>query len=383
MSSTATTAPATTVPATTAPAVPATTAPATTQPPPATAPPSTAPAGRDLTAIDPIVSEFVADNGLNGAGVVVVDREDGIVHQGYWGEFSADRVSLIASSSKMITAGVMMRLHDDGVIDIDATVVDTVEWAMSNPEITIAQLVSNSSGLPGLTSDDASTAHVCQFFANTEIEQCSAEAFETPNDDDAVIPPDTEFRYGGVQWQIAGGIAETVTGMTWDELIQEIYIEPCGVDSLGYNNHWLAAGGFDYPVDLDPADQTPTENPHMEGGAYITAPDYAQLLLMHLRGGECPNGQVMSAEAIARTHEDRVLAEYGDAGPSNPGYGMGWWVDRETGQISDAGAYGSVPWLDLEDGYGVYLVVEADSGVGNRLAQLLNPVVEAAMTAGG
>ena len=34
---------------------------------------------------------------------------------------------------------------------------------------------------------------------------------------------------------------------------------------------------------------------------------------------------------IARMHDDRVLTEYGgDAGPSSLGYGMGWWVDRET-----------------------------------------------------
>ena len=61
---------------------------------------------------------------------------------------------------------------------------------------------------------------------------------------------------------------------------------------------------------------------------------------------------------------------------------MGWWVDRETGRISDGGAYGSVPWLDLEDGYGAYLVIEADSGTGGELAGLLENVVDDAMNAG-
>ena len=58
---------------------------------------------------------------------------------------------------------------------------------------------------------------------------------------------------------------------------------------------------------------------------------------------------------------------------------MGWWVDRETGRISDGGLYGTVPWLDLEDGYGAYLVVEADSLTGNALADLLYDVVEVAV----
>ena len=61
---------------------------------------------------------------------------------------------------------------------------------------------------------------------------------------------------------------------------------------------------------------------------------------------------------------------------------MGWWVDRETGRISDGGAYGSVPWLDLEDGYGAYLVIEADSGTGGEIAGRLENVVDDAMNAG-
>ena len=62
------------------------------------------------------------------------------------------------------------------------------------------------------------------------------------------------------------------------------------------------------------------------------------------------------------------------------GYGMGWWIDRVSGYISDGGAYGTVPWLDLEDGYGAYLVVEATSQTGNALADQLYDVVEAAVT---
>ena len=42
-------------------------------------------------------------------------------------------------------------------------------------------------------------------------------------------------------------------------------------------------------------------------------------------------------------------------------------------------AYGSVPWLDLEDGYGAYLVIEADSETGAELAQQLFDVIEKAV----
>jgi len=41
-----------------------------------------------------------------------------------------------------------------------------------------------------------------------------------------------------------------------------------------------------------------------------------------------------------------------------------------------------VPWLDLDDGFGAYLVIEADGATGNELAGLLYDPVEAAVVAG-
>ena len=42
---------------------------------------------------------------------------------------------------------------------------------------------------------------------------------------------------------------------------------------------------------------------------------------------------------------------------------------------------GSVPWLDLDDGYGAFLVIEADTQTGSELAGRLYDVVDAAIVA--
>ncbi len=380
--STDTTSTETTVAATAAPASPATTeaAPATTA-----AAPTTAVAERyDFSAVSPIVQAFVDAEGLDGAGLIVVDREDGVIHHEHWGEFTEDRISLVASSSKMITAGVLMRLHDDGLLDVDAPIADVVDWGAGNPEITPAQLVSNSSGLVGLGPDPTYGPYLCQFLTAGTIQECAESIFATPDDDADVIPPDTEFRYGGAQWQVAGALAEVAAGRSWAELIDEIYVQPCGLEALGYNNHFTQVGtsGFDYPTafDADPSTLIDTANPNMEGGAYVTTGDYGKLLLMHLRGGMCDGGRVLSEESVDRMHADRIADAYDGSAGAATGYGMGWWIDRETGVISDGGAYGSVPWLDLDDGYGAFLVIEADSGLGGQLAEQLADVVHAAAT---
>lgn len=361
--------------------------PTSTEAPTSTAATTVAERSYDFSAIGPIVQQFVDDRGLNGAGLVVVDRVDGIVHEQYWGEFSADRVSLIASASKMLAAGVLMRLDDQGLLDVDAPVSDAVEWGSGNPDVTPAQLVSNSSGLVGLGPDPGYPPYLCQFLPLGNLADCGAQIFTTPADDADVIPPDTEFRYGGGQWQVAGAVAEEVSDRSWAELVEETYVEPCGVDSLGFNNHWTQFGptGFSYPAAFaaDPSTLDPTANPNIEGGAFITAPDYARLLLMQLRDGRCGDEPVLSPDAVAAMHADRIGDVYGGS-EDGDGYGLGWWVDRATGRRTDPGAYGAFPWLDLDSGHGAYLVVEADGGTGSALADLLfEPVAEAVSTGRG
>ena len=340
----------------------------------------------DFSEIGPIVQQVVDEQGLNGAGLVIVERDDGIVHEEYWGEFDADRVSLVASASKMIVAGVLMRLDDRGLLDVDAPVADAVDWGSGNPDITPAQLLSNSSGLVGLGPNPAFPPYLCQFLPEGDLEDCATTIFTTTADDADVIAPDTEYRYGGGQWQVAGGVAEAVSGSSWADLVEETYVEPCGVDSLGFGNHWtqFRSLGFDYPPEFagDPSTLADTANPNMEGGAYITAPDYARLLLMHLRDGRCDDRQVLSPGALERMHADRIGEVYGGSSGGDGGYGLGWLVDRETGLLTDPGAYGAVTWLDLDDGHGAYLVVEADVGTGVALAEsLAGPVAEAVAAA--
>lgn len=338
----------------------------------------------DFGEVDATVSTFIDERGLTGAGLIVVHRDLGVIHHEHWGIFDEDRISLIASSTKMVTAGVLLRLHDDGLLDIDAPVADYVDWGAGNPDITTAQLLSNSSGLVGLLEPNSYT---CMWVSSTTLQDCAAEIMTTPSDDADVVPPDTEFRYGGAQWQVVGGLAEAVSGKTWYELVDEIYVEPCGLEVFGYNSHFdqIETDGFNHPpgFESDPGQLGQSANPSMEAGAYTNTTDYGRLLLMHLRGGVCGDVQVLSEDALARMHGDRIAEAYdGDAWAPDTGYGMGWWVDRDNGHISDGGAFGSTPWLDLEDGYGVLVLTESNSGTSGALADQIRELVDGAIADG-
>lgn len=346
--------------------------------------PEPEPLTRDFSAVSAKIDAFVTDRDLNGAGLIVVHRDEGVLYEDYFGEFSADRISLIASSSKMISSGVLLKLQEQGLVDINTPVTEYVEWGDGESDITPAQLISNSSGLVGLGPDLLYAPYICQWLPTEELEACGEQVFSSPNDDADVIPPDTEFRYGGAQWQVAGAVAEAVTGKPWAQLIDEIYVGPCGLDSLGYislGSVFSADGGAGYPTAFggDPDGIDPTENPNIESGAYLTTGDYGQLLLMHLRGGRCGDNQILSQASLDTMHADRIGPTYAaNAGPST-GYGMGWWIDLDTGRIRDGGAFGSVPWLDLDDGYGAYLVIEDTGQTGGELANLIEELVHEAV----
>ena len=138
----------------------------------------------------------------------------------------------------------------------------------------------------------------------------------------------------------------------------------------------------------------PTENPSIMAGAYTTAGDYAALLLMHLRDGMCGDEQVLSTESLDRMHEDRIARVYdgsseffdvdGNSTGEVWGYGMGFGFDRETGRPSAASPFGQQVWLDLDEGYGALLLLEASWANSLEIQDLLpGPLHEAVLAARG
>lgn len=358
--------------------------------------------GLDFSKYDAAVSAFLTEHQLTGASGVVVHKDLGIVHVKGYGDYADDRLYLVASSSKMVSVGILMKLVDEGKLDIDAPVGNYLSaWGTNGkPELKVAQLVSNSSGLVGLVDNPAYVPYLCQYGDQGTLGECGKTIY-TADDAADRKPPDTEFHYGGGQWQLAGSIAEVVSGKKWADLVKETYIDKCGTTTIGYTNQFSKtittdgiAAALSYPSFFvgDTATLPVTENPSIEGGLYTTAEDYGKILLMHLRGGDCDGNEVLSAASVSRMQEDRILKAYngstsgtagaatGDAGTATgalDGYGMGWWIDRvNKGVFADPGAYGAFPWLDYPRNYGAFLVLQSNAGVGAQLWVAVKPALD-------
>ncbi len=340
----------------------------------------------EFSPFDRAMEEALAHQGLAGATAVIVRRDSGIVHLEGYGSFGKDRIFLIASASKPLSVGVLMRLADQRLLDLDAPIRTYVgdAWGDAKGALTLARLVSNSSGMVGLLDNPFYQPYGCQYRPAGTLAGC-AEAIYRADDAARTIAPDTRFRYGGGQWQLAGGIAEAVSGKPWAQLVRETYLDPCGTTSLGYTNPFTQGlRGYPDSFQGNPAGLPATENPNIEGGGYVTAEDYGKILLMHLRGGVCGGTRVLSEAAVARMQQDRIGATYGGATgiPAFEGYGLGWWVDRaHPGVVASPGFYGAMPWLDTQRGYGVVILLEADGRARDALWARVGPVLDSILGA--
>jgi CubicO group peptidase (beta-lactamase class C family) len=352
--------------------------------------PEPVPVPADFTEADAWIQDFIdTEDAFPGGSYIVVDRNLGVIHKAAFGNQTEDSLVLLASTSKVPTVTLLMALNDDDNIEFDVTtpIANYLPWqGVWDENITTKHLISNRSGIPGLiqvlTNQVVAASHACQFFPVGTLYDCVEALYTSPLPELVSTPADTAFDYGGSQWQISGGVAESVGGASWSQLWDQYIAEPCGIDISTYGNNLAIAAAWDG----NPESLQGKENPNMEGGMMSNLDDYAKLLSLHLNEGVCGSNRVLSAESVTAMRTATTLNEDGSGY-----YGMGWWFEpvNESGSttvFTDGGAWGSLSWIDTERNYaGVvffeeYTQTEARKGSEGVRDQLI-PIIEQAIDA--
>lgn len=349
------------------------------------------PVPADFSAADASLEAFVAGHpGFSGAAYIVVDQARGVIHQHAVGDYTLDTVVMLASTSKVPSSMLLMALaEDDDNVDfeIDRSIDDYLPWMGVWPGRTAEQLVSNTSGIPGLGQIGGYGAHLCQYSPVGQLRDCGQTIYQTPLDALTSFAPGTGFDYGGSQWQLAGAVAEVVGGASWNQLFDAYIGQPCELEVFRYGNNLAVFADWTG----DPDSLQGLENPNIEGGAISNLADYAKLIALHLNEGRCGDNQVLSPEGVAFMRRDRAWAT-GAVSRESSGYGMGWWIAPaedpgvEPTLFRDPGAFGALSWIDIERGFGGFLAIQSktfeDGPVGSGYgAGELIPLLQAAYDA--
>jgi CubicO group peptidase (beta-lactamase class C family) len=314
----------------------------------------------DFAAVDARMQQLVDETPeYNGISYILVDKEQGVVHRAAFGNHTLEDVFLIASTSKLTTASLLMAIDDDASVDFDITktIDNYLPWEGVYGSVTTEQMLSNTSGIPGIakwTPSFPSHPHACQTDPTTTLEACTESIYT--NILDPTVPPGTIWDFGASSWQLAGGVAEVVTNSTWNQAFDKYIAQPCNLEVFQYGNmgtDWTIPG-MDVNKWTGSADSLIGQsNPVIQGGAISNLDDYAKILLMHLRGGKCGDTQVITPESLASMREDRSGGL-----PNGWGYGLGMYLAPPTGFPWHQGYFGSIFWIGDSRGIGGFIAVD-------------------------
>lgn len=291
----------------------------------------------DFSAVD----RFVQDNltVYDGHVAIMVAQHGQVIYQR---EINMDihTERAIASASKWLSAGVIMSLVDSHQLSLDDTVGKylPIFSQYGKGGITVRQLFSLTAGF---ASDigDSDLADKYEYRKDLPLAQVvdSIAVYEP-----LVNPPGHAFNYCSTSMQIAGRIAEIVSGTDWQTLFDERIGDPCQMTA----RYTLMSA----------------ENPLVAGGVRTSAADYLHFLEMIVNKGSYDGVQVLSEAAVDTMGSDQTRgAEIQHAPyPANPyapipvspvRYGIGNWIDvldsaGHAVETSSPGLFGTHPWQD-------------------------------------
>ncbi|MEI6785376.1 MAG: serine hydrolase domain-containing protein [Verrucomicrobiota bacterium] len=348
------------------------------------------------------VQPFVDSNTLAGA-VMLVASSDKVLSLEAVGRMDIDQrkpmrtdaLFWIASQSKPMTAAALMMLVDERRVNLDdrvekylpefkgqmLTVEQDAEHVLlrkpAHP-ITVREILSHTSGLP--------------FSSPMEQPTLDGLPLRDAVRSYAMVPlqftPGTRYHYSNAGINTAGRIIEVVSGMPYEQFMEERLFKPLGMKDTTF---WpsakqvkrLAKSYKPVPgkTDLEETVVTQARYPLSDrvhrfpvpaGGLFSTASDTAQFCRMILNSGVCEGKRLLSEEAIRQLTTRQTAPDIKDS------YGLGFAVGKDWS--GHGGAYATNMQIDHRRGLVLVWMVQHKGFPGNG-AESVNAFKNAAIAA--
>ncbi len=303
--------------------------------------------------IDSIVSRSIERTPQAGIAVAVV--KDGIVvHSKGYGVISIstgqkineNTLFAIASNSKSFTTTALAILIDEGKLNWNDKVVDHIpEFKMYNPYVTaefnIQDLLTHRCGLGEGVGDLMYYPDGADFTIKDVINSFQ---YQKP-----VSAFRTKYDYDNMLYVVAGEVIARVSGMSWDEFVENKIMKPIGMTrSAGlYENlkdksnvaipHFNAHGALRESGSII----LPGGDIYGASGIYSSVNDMSKWLLLHLNEGKF--GKDLTHQLVSGKNHAELWKPYTNISfnvkPSLPyrshfaAYGLGWDLADQNGYI--------------------------------------------------
>ena len=232
-----------------------------------------------------------------------------------------DDVWHIGSDAKAMTATLIARLVDRGVLSWDAPLEKMLPDLAGGmrPEyraVTLVQLLSHRSGLPHDLTDEAKVNAMFGDTSPTPLDHKRLAYIAEALKDPPVAPPGSSFSYSNTGYVIAAAIAERATGDTYEDLMRREVFGPLGMTSVGFGvTHQGQPSGHHAGRPLsDPKDSNPLFFAPA-GNIYLSLADWARFCLDQMAGAH-------GAGALLTPASYRLM----QTAPAGSEMGLGWGV---------------------------------------------------------
>lgn len=137
----------------------------------------------------------------------------------------------IASNSKLFTSVVLLKLAENGLIDLDDPISQYIaNYTNVNPSVTIRQLLNHTSGV----SDPIFVAPMFDLIL-AEPEHVFTEAEVLSYLGSPLSAPGAAYNYSNVNYILASMVAQSASGAPIDQLIRSYILAPLNMDSTFYD----------------------------------------------------------------------------------------------------------------------------------------------------
>ena len=270
-------------------------------------------------------------------------------------------VSRLASVSKPITAAAVLRLVEQGRMDLDAPIQRYVPAFPDKPwPITVRQLLSHQSGIRNWTDEE---------FHNTRRFRSLTEALAPFKDDALLFEPGTSTQYTSYGFTLLGAAVEGAGGAPFVEQLRAGVFEPAGMESARDDDvlaiiphraegYWRRPDGT-----LLNAPLSDTSNRLPGGGLVANVEDVARF------ASALQRGLLLKPETLQMALTPQKLR-----GGRATGYGLGWVVGRRGGKreayhVGGQPQVSTVLYMQPDAGVAVAILANLE-GIENALLDL-------------
>ena len=253
-------------------------------------------------------------------------------------DFTPDTRLRIASSSKWLTAALVMTFVDEGKLNLNDSIGKylPIFTKYGKGSIKVWHCLSHLTGIYQASLQESlkeinsfnNMNEAMNFLAQQPIE---GEAGKT-------------FHYGNVGLQIAAAIIEKIAGENFEKLFAERIAKPLQMKQTDFGNKSFVLAA---------------------GGAFSTTNEYMNFLIMILNKGVFQGKRILSENAVFEMQKNRIAnatIQYSPAKDKNFGYGFGEWIEKENNNFSEVvsspGILGSLPLVDNKRKYCAFLMTE-------------------------